>query len=397
MLETIREYARGQLGDDAELRDRHAEYFLALLGDNWSEASWSRLDAEHAWYATEVDNLRAMVEHLLAVAPADAARATNMLFRFWKLRGAYAEASQRLQLISGSDRIPDNLRAELLARLGEMRERLGDFAGAEAAAAKALALSSPATNARVLGLLVTAARALDTGDLDTGIQLARAAADEAQGVDEPTYLAARGDLGEALATAGRPDEARVVITEMIADAERLGHDGIAAWGSGQLGHLDLAEGDYESARRVLEPALAHARRQGSIFEAEMLQGLGYAYLGLERRSDARAVFAAWFELALEASRAEAPDVVVALSGVALAVEPPDFESGARLRGSIARLRETRGGLKRPQWRFDEELERRFEQPLIEALGDDRYGRAREEGEALTFDEMLEQARTLADA
>ena len=60
-------------------------------------------------------------------------------------------------------------------------------------------------------------------------------------------------------------------------------------------------------------------------------------------------------------------------------------------------RETRGGLKRPQWRFDEELERRFEQPLIEALGDDRYGRAREEGEALTFDEMLEQARTLADA
>ena len=197
-----------------------------------------------------------------------------------------------------------------------MRERLGDFAGAEAAAAEALALSSPATNARVLGLLVTAARALDTGDLDTGIQLARAAAAEAQGVDEPTYLAARGDLGEALATAGRPDEARVVITEMIADAERLGHDGIAAWGSGQLGHLDLAEGDYESARRVLEPALAHARRQGSyVFEAEMLQGLGYAYLGLERRSDARAVFAAWFELALEASRAEAPDVVVALSGV----------------------------------------------------------------------------------
>jgi predicted ATPase/class 3 adenylate cyclase len=395
MLETIREFARGQLGDDTELRDRHAQYFLALLAEKWSAATPSRLDWEHAWYAADVDNLRSMVEHLMAVAPADAARATNMLFRFWKFRGAYTEASKRLQLISGSNQVPDDVRAELLARLAEMLERLGDLAGAEKAAAEALALAAPATNARVLGLLVTSARALDRGDVEEGIRLAQAAADEAKDVDEPTYLAALGDLGETLVIAGRRDEARVVISETIAKAERLGHDGFAAWGSGQLGHIDLAEAEYESARRILEPALAHARSQGSyVFEAEMLQGLGYAYLGLQRRSDARTVFAAWFELAVEASHAASPDVVVALSGIAFAVEPRDFENGARLRGAIAKLRESRGGLKRPQWRFDEDLERRFEQMLIDALGVDEYRMAQDGGRALSFEEALELARSL---
>jgi len=128
----------------------------------------------------------------------------------------------------------------------------------------------------------------------------------------------------------------------------------------------------------------------------MPKGLGYAYVGLERRSDARTVFAAWLELAVEASRAAAPDVVVALSGIALAVEPRDFESGARLRGAIAKLRESRGGLRRRQWRFDEDLERRFEQMLMDALGDDEYRRAQDEGRELSFEEALEP-RTLTSS
>ena len=395
MLETIREFARERLGDAAELRDRHAEYFLALLEENWRDAVPPRPEV-HAWYAAEVDNLRSMVDRLIEVAPADAAHATNMLYRFWKSRGAYAEASHRLQLISGSDEVPDDVRAELLARLGEMRERLGDFAGAETAGVEALRLSAPSTNARVVGLLLTSARALDRGDVDEGIRLARAAAEQARGVDAQTYIAALGDLGEVLVMAGRHDEARVVITEAIAKAERLGFDWYAAWGSGQLGHIHLAKGEYESARRGLEPALALARRDGSyVFHAEMLQGLGYAYLGLERRSDARTTFGTWLELALEESRAEAPDVVVALSGIALAAETRDFECGVRLRGSIARLRESREQTERPQWRFDEDLERRFEQPLVEALGDGEYWKAHEEGRALSFEETLELARSIA--
>ena len=68
MLETIREFAVDRLErleDQAELRDRHAAWYLTLgerakpevwarLGREWHD----RLDAEHA-------NLRASLEHLL--------------------------------------------------------------------------------------------------------------------------------------------------------------------------------------------------------------------------------------------------------------------------------------------------------------------------------------------
>jgi predicted ATPase/class 3 adenylate cyclase len=398
LLETIREFAREQLGfatDEDQLQDSHAGYFLALLQEKWADALPPTPDVQ-AWYATEVDNLRAMVERLLATAPEDAARAVNMLFRFWKSRGAYEEAGQRLQLLSGSEGVSSDIRAEVLARLAEMRERLGDFTGAETAAVEALELSGPSTNARVTALLVTSARALDRGDADEGVRLARAAVEEARGADVKMHVAALGDLGETLVIVGRRDEARDVIAAAIGLAEQNGLVWYAAWGSGQLGLIDLTEGAYDSAREVLEPALAQARSVGFyVFEAEMLHSLGYTYIGLERRRDARRMFGTQLELALEISHTAAPDVVVALSGIALAVEPGDYERGAQLRGAIASLRENRGGLKRPQWRLDEELERRFGQPLIDALGKERYAREQTIGAMMSLEETLMLARAIA--
>ena len=54
-----------------------------------------------------------------------------------------------------------------------------------------------------------------------------------------------------------------------------------------------------------------------------------------------------------------------------------------------------GACGRGVWPQEEEIEDRFEQPLIDALGDDEYRRAHEEGGALSFDETLALARSLA--
>ena len=64
-------------------------------------------------------------------------------------------------------------------------------------------------------------------------------------------------------------------------------------------------------------------------------------------------------------------------------------------GAVTKLRDEAGGLRTWMWPQEEEIEDRFEQPLIDALGDDEYRRAHEEGRALSFEETLELARSLA--
>jgi hypothetical protein len=129
----------------------------------------------------------------------------------------------------------------------------------------------------------------------------------------------------------------------------------------------------------------------------MLQGLAYAYLGLGRRGDARATFGELLELASRSGRAINPEVALAICGVALAVEPIDLLNGARLRGAVSKLRQDAGGLKRTEWRTDEELECRFEEALIDALGRVSYDDELAVGSAMSLQETIALARSLADS
>ena len=83
-----------------------------------------------------------------------------------------------------------------------------------------------------------------------------------------------------------------------------------------------------------------------------------------------------------------------MGGLARAVEGVDISEGARLSGAIAKLRDEAGGLRTPFWRQDEDIERRFEQPLIEGLGED-YVPAWAAGAALDVEMAVELARSLA--
>ena len=396
MLETIREYARERLheaGEGAGMRDRHARYYLGGLEEKWQEAMTPKAETQ-AWYGTEVDNLRAMVARLSEVAPTEGARASNMLFRFWKTRGMFAEARERLESVVTLDGLSDEVRAETLARLAEMCERLGDLDGAATAAAEALTLSAPATNARVVALLITSAREVDRGNVDKGIRLARQAVEDAKGTDALRHVSTLGDLGETLVQAGMHAEARAVMVEAVEEARRHGLEANVTWGLAQLGILDLVEGDYESACGALTAAHMNARSVGIYsFETEVLFGLGYAQLGLGMRREARSTFSEFLGLASESGRAIHPEVALAISGLALSLEPADFRVGAHLRGAIAAHRVAHG-LKSWMSGRNDELESRFEQPLIDELGQKAYEKERATGAAMSLEETIELARSL---
>ena len=209
------------------------------------------------------------------------------------------------------------------------------------------------------------------------------------------HVSTLGDLGETLVQAGMLDEARAVMVEAVDEARRNGLEANMTWGSAQLGILDLVEGDYESACSALTAARVNARSVGIYsFEAEVLFGLGYAQLGLGARPDARATFSELLELASGSGRAIHPEVALAVSGLALSLEPADFRQGARLRGAITAHRVAQG-LKSWMSGRNDELESRFEQPLIDALGPRAYENERAAGAAMSLDETIELARSLA--
>ena len=77
---------------------------------------------------------------------------------------------------------------------------------------------------------------------------------------------------------------------------------------------------------------------------------------------------------------------------ALASEPADADSAARLLGAVAAIRQ-RGRL--TGWPGEFTLRRRFEPPLIDALGEEEWAREQAAGAMLTLEEAIELARTLA--
>ena len=127
----------------------------------------------------------------------------------------------------------------------------------------------------------------------------------------------------------------------------------------------------------------------------VLRCLGLALLGLGRRAEARAALASSLEIL--ATGHPTPNLE-------LSANPPRDRSRDRAQPRCEPL---------PAWRVPSppfgrtrelteppselELRRRFEQPLIDALGEEEWARERAAGATLTLEEAIELARTLATA
>ena len=150
MLETIREYAAEQLrmsGEGNELRNRHAQYYLALaeaadphlravaLRGPVASREWlNRLESEH-------DNLRAALDWLEgAEETQQVLRLAGALVEFWFENEHWAELRTRLPAALGSDDRPTAVRAKALLGAADTLRINGELAGARRYADEALDL-----------------------------------------------------------------------------------------------------------------------------------------------------------------------------------------------------------------------------------------------------------------
>jgi len=349
MLETIREFASERL-TDAEFRLRHADHYLALAEEAYPHLtgdpkhSLDRLSAEH-------DNLRAALEELEVAG--DIQRALGLagaLYRFWYMRGHFAEGRRRLDTLLALDASPTAARARALNGAAVMALNTGDPAAARERSEEALALHSALGD--------------EWGAAYSVFSLAMAASEETDWAKAlPLFQESLGrfrDLGDAHYTL-------------------IAADGVA-WMSGMLG-------DPEARRRGHEDVLRDARAQGdwAIAAAQLEQ------LSLFARDDGRIDDAlSMLREALSVKRdLDMPDLIVEslCRFAAILAAGERAGSAAVLLGTTQALREEiGGGFAWVTAMNDETLARLKVQLDADALAD-----ALEQGSRLTVDEAIELA------
>jgi predicted ATPase/DNA-binding SARP family transcriptional activator len=137
VLETIREYALEQLraaGEDDEIGGRHARFYAGLVEQaepkltGADQARWlDRLEAEHA-------NLQAALRWASGTGDTDLALLlAAKLWRFWQLRGHFAEGRRWLEDVLAAEGPASMARAKALIGLAGLCYWQGDWDAAEAA------------------------------------------------------------------------------------------------------------------------------------------------------------------------------------------------------------------------------------------------------------------------
>ena len=350
MLETIREYASERLeasGKADELRQRHADFFLALAEEAFPELKGSprpwldRMEADH-------ENLRTVLDWLESAGRTrEALQLAGALYRFWSMRGYLREGGERLE--------------RLLAR-----ERAG-------------------TSARVRALHGAAVMASSTGDPET----AEKRAEEARGLARTL-----GDAwGEAyavymlgMAATEREDWSGALpfFEASLVAFRRLGDDYYVLLAMDGIAWIPRMLGDRERSKRLHEETLACARASGDngVVALQLWQLAGIANKE-GRTSEALAMLREALVLNRdEGYREGIAEVLVAMSSTLQSVSAP--AAALALLAAAARLREEIGG--GAGWVGD--AIERLRGSLRDSLGDAAFESAWERGRALSTDEAI---------
>ena len=396
MLETVREYARQrqEKAGAQGLAHRHARFYSEALDRN-REDIYVRRAESLAWFDAEEDNLRAMLDHASEEDRDDAALAVFQLTRFWVPRGRYAEAHQRLRALLAEGDLSEDARALVLTSLAEVEEWLGHLQEAEAAAREAVLLGEASGQARVLAeaLHNLAWVTFRQGDAEEAVTIEERAMMIVASVDEQKRLLALHDLGGFQIAAGQTEEAREALRAAIDGARAIGYATLEVDGAIALAEIDLRARDFASAYQGFRSALARKRRIDPTTPERGLLGLGWAALGVDRRREARVAFGEVIELLVDAARTSHYEFALATAGMAFAAEAKDARPAARLRGASVRLHEV-GEFTPPA--DDLDLVGFFERRLIDMLGAEALAEEQAEGTAMSLDEAIELARSLAD-
>jgi predicted ATPase len=267
MLETIREFAAVALdesGDAHELRERHAEYFLALAEDEDAggahEARWLRL------LEPELDNLRAAYGTAVGVGNADIAlRLTGALHPFWYHTSRFSEgldwATQAL-LLGGEPRS----RQKAVAAAAELALMQGELEEARMYAERnlelCLQLDDPLRLAIAHTLLGHVAAA--EHDASTAVQhyehcLGLLEGGQTERSSWLTRAVALNNLGWAMILAGNTAEGEKYLEDGVVAAQSEGGQLIESALLLNLVHVSIERGDFTSVRARLTEALSLLR------------------------------------------------------------------------------------------------------------------------------------------
>ena len=395
MLETIREYAVERLEEspDAEaLRDHQAWYFLDQLAECQSHILGTRRAELLAWFGDEEPNLRVALDRLEQIAPRDAARAADHLLWFWFPRGQWREGRERLEALLAHDHLPTGTRAMLLEDLADSEMWMGDTGAAESHAQGALRLAEEAGESRVrsFALHTLSNLALRRGDQDEAMSRAVQML-EVAGDDEWARSNALGHVALLELEMGRDLEARTKLVEANDLSRATGNVANALEGTIWLANLELYTHDFEAARRLAISVLDEVTGD-YLRTTRGLNALGLALVGLDRRAEAREAFAQSLDLVVTSGMTGGEGLLTeALAGIASATEKARSDSAAQLLGAVHRLNGEAGLNPSPRHR---ELEHFFAQPLIDALGAEKYASEQAKGETMGLDDAVELARSL---
>ena len=288
MLQTIREFGLERLaesGEEAETRDRHARFFLALAEEAAPEltgpgqAAWlDRLARDH-------DNIRGALRWSVEADRAETGLLiAAAIWRFWQLRDHLAEGEARLTelLAAPSAAAATPARAAGVNALASVVYWRGDYAAARDRYGEALelyvALGDDAGEADVRASLGWVAAA--TGDRATARRRFAEAADSARARGDRTSLGfALQGLGMSALRDGDRPAARVALEEAIdllrASGDRFG----LANALYDHGRVLVADGERDRGKVALLEALQHHAAAGDMsgvaFVLDALSGLAF--------------------------------------------------------------------------------------------------------------------------
>lgn len=395
MLETIAEFARGELGATAEagaVRERHGNYFRELAERveprlfGPQQALWlDRLHADH-------NNLRRTLEWTLETGEIEAGlRLASSLLRFWSARGYLGEGRRWLSLLlARGGPAPSNIGASATFAAGYLALSQGDYRAAEPLFEESLALSEEGsdghTSAATLAQLGWIS--MDRGDLDEAVQLCKKSLVLARTLEERQVEGtALNNLGatffaqEDFARAQATFEESLKIRRAIADDRNVANSLV------NLGRTHVRSGNPHRARGLLEEGLSLALEVGDSWTAASARiNLGLMALADDDREVAEALL---LEAMIACSaRGDVRTGADALQGLAaVAAAAGQFEHAARLFGAARGALRAAGASSVAHSIYES-----YDRLAREGLGQEQYDRAAGEGSRMTPAEVVELAR-----
>jgi len=287
MLDTIRAFLLERLAarpDVGEIQRRHAAQYRALVEQ--ADLPLRRVGGQDEWLErleTEAGNIAAAVRWYLAHDPGAAPHLLRALVLFWELTDRFREVRTWVeQLTPAAESFPPHARAELFSLELFTSNELGDYAAAQAAAARLSPLLAEIDDPHLeavsrLGIAWTLPVG---GDYDGALRGALNALELLRDQDEPWWTLVAGlTVGGLEIAIGRYEDAHGHLRDARELADRCDYRWPAAWSRAELATLALLDDRPDEARSLLDEALELSRGTRSVRNLSLILS-GFAQLAL---------------------------------------------------------------------------------------------------------------------